>query len=45
VVMIVVNTIYTFVLLRDGNLICWWPSVIHVWSSKNVEKIVTPLKF
>jgi hypothetical protein len=45
VVMIVVNTIHTFVLLRDGNLIFWWPSVIHVWSSKNVEKIVTPLKF
>ena len=45
VVMIVVNTIHTFVLLRDGNLISWWPSVIHVWSSKNVEKIVTPLKF
>jgi hypothetical protein len=22
--------IHTFVLLRDGNLICWWPSVIHV---------------
>ena len=42
VVMIVVNTIYTFVLLRDGNLISWWPSVIHVWSSKNVEKIVNP---
>jgi hypothetical protein len=20
----------TFVLLRDGNLIFWWPSVIHV---------------
>ena len=30
VVMIVVNTIHTFVLLRDGNLIFWWPSVIHV---------------
>jgi hypothetical protein len=25
VVMIVVNTIHTFVLLRDGNIICWWP--------------------
>ena len=45
VVMIAVNTIHTFVLLRDGNLIFWWPSVIHVWSSKNVEKLVTPLKF
>jgi hypothetical protein len=45
VVMIVVNTIHTFVLLSDGNLIFWCPSVIHVWSSKNVEKIVTPLKF
>jgi hypothetical protein len=22
--MIVVNTIHTFVLLRDGNLIFWW---------------------
>jgi hypothetical protein len=30
VVMIVVNTIHTFVLLRGGNLIFWWPSVIHV---------------
>jgi hypothetical protein len=30
VVMIVVNTIHTFVLLGDGNLIFWWPSVIHV---------------
>jgi hypothetical protein len=30
VVMIVVNTIPTFVLLRDGNLIFWWASVIHV---------------
>jgi hypothetical protein len=30
VVMIVVNTIHTFVLLWDGNLIFWWPSVIHV---------------
>ena len=30
VVMIVVNTIHTFVLLRDGNLIFWWPSVIHI---------------
>jgi hypothetical protein len=26
--MIAVNTIHTFVLLRDGNLIFWWPSVI-----------------
>jgi hypothetical protein len=30
VVIIVVNTIHTFVLLREGNLICWWSSVIHV---------------
>ena len=30
VVMIVVNTIHTFVLLKDGNLICWWPSVTYM---------------
>jgi hypothetical protein len=32
--MIVVNTIHTFVLLRDGNLIFWWPNLVEISSWK-----------